>query len=476
MMFYVPKRAGWIHIQAFVLVACVFFSTAILATFFFFHNQVITEQQLKNTLQTYAALGALQISADDLTEIDNRTDMKSPTFLRVTEQLYTIRERIANVSYVYIMRRTEDPVRLAFVSDAELYFHPKGNDRDANGQIDLDEAPSYPGLLYDISEVPALQGPAFEGSTSDEEVTVDQWGSFLSSYAPIKNEEGKTVAILGIDMDAEEFLAASQSLFRPTVFILVILLGLFVATYTSVLIWRRRIEYLRELEEERSALINLALHQLGGPVAIFRWWLEILKDREDMNHDEKSREICEEMSEGVNRMSSIMAALREISAFEHAAYKRSKEPTSVSDLAKEIEPEFAARLKMQHKRLRLDIADDTKPVFMDKKLLSAILREFISNAIDYSPQDTEIVIRAYNQAGRNVRIQVEDHGYGIPPADLPRIFQKFARGSNAPKYKPAGNGIGLFFAKKAVDRAGGRLWVKSELGKGTTFFFTLPTK
>ncbi len=475
MVLYIPKRAGGVNLQAFVLVAGLFLSTAVLATFFFFHNRQLGEQQLRETMETHAAMAALRIDAEDVKQVQSEADMQSAPFLRMEKNLYELLQALPNARFVYIMRRTDDPNMLAFVGDSDLYLYPEGFDENENGVIDPSEEPSTPGLMYDISEIPALQGPAFIGPTSDAEFTVDQWGEFISAYAPIRDEKGKVVGIIGIDVDAREFLSMSQSLFRPTVFVLVILWALFVATYLSVLMWRRRLDFVRELEEERSALINLALHQLGAPVAIFRWWLEILKDREEMKSDEKGREICAEMDEGVTRMSQIILALRDISAFESAAYKRVKDPSYIADTVRDIQDEYAQRLKLQEKTLECHIPHDLKPVFIDRKLLAAVMRELVSNAVDYSPHNTTITIHAENQMN-GVLVEVRDHGCGIPQQDLPRIFRKFSRGSNASKYKPSGNGIGLFFAKKAIDRAGGKIWVQSELGKGTCFSFILPTK
>jgi signal transduction histidine kinase len=73
-----------------------------------------------------------------------------------------------------------------------------------------------------------------------------------------------------------------------------------------------------------------------------------------------------------------------------------------------------------------------------------------------------------------MRLDVRDTGYGIPRQDLENIFQKFSRGSNAMKYKTTGNGIGLYVVKSIVEKAGGKISIESELGKGTTVSITLP--
>ncbi|MEK7136663.1 MAG: ATP-binding protein, partial [Patescibacteria group bacterium] len=89
------------------------------------------------------------------------------------------------------------------------------------------------------------------------------------------------------------------------------------------------------------------------------------------------------------------------------------------------------------------------------------------------PEGGTISIRKEHR-GKFVEVSVKDTGYGIPVADLPRLFQKLSRGGNAAKYKPKGTGMGLFLAKNVVEKAGGTIALESKEGKGTTVRFTLP--
>ncbi len=475
MLTVIPRRQGWVTLRAFVLIACVFLSTALLATFFFLHNRALTQQQLRTTLQSFVAVSAMQFDADELSAIRDERDMRTPVFRNTVQRLNQINQNLPGIRYAYIMRRTDDPMKLEFVADGDLYAFPAGHDENGNGVIDPEEEPSLPGQSYDISLVPALQRDAFLRPSSDEDFTTDQWGTFISAYAPIYGSDGSVEMALGIDMNASDFLDASMSLFRPAVFLLVVLLGLFLSSYTAVLFWRRRMEMLHEFDHERSALINLALHQMGAPLAIFRWWIEILVEKSKSMQDPECTEICTQLTEGVDRMSEIVLAMQEVSAFEHAIVEKVQTPAFMNDLVRTVVKDSTKRASDKKLTFTEEYDERDVPVYLDRNLLAGIIREIIFNAIDYSFPEHGIVVRTKAMA-RGVEVQVEDKGCGIPKKDLPRLFTRFTRGTNASKLKPTGNGVGLFLVKQILEKAGGKIWIESEEGKGTLVSFFLPTK
>ncbi len=123
--------------------------------------------------------------------------------------------------------------------------------------------------------------------------------------------------------------------------------------------------------------------------------------------------------------------------------------------------------------LHLEVPDRLPPVQADRDRLSQIVGNLLSNALRYVPQGGKVVIRAEEGAGE-IRISVSDDGPGIPARELPHLFERFWRGDKARRRATGGSGLGLTIAKSLVEAHGGRIWVESEEGKGTTFTFTLP--
>ncbi len=123
--------------------------------------------------------------------------------------------------------------------------------------------------------------------------------------------------------------------------------------------------------------------------------------------------------------------------------------------------------------LHLELPDSLPPVQADRDRLSQILGNLVSNALRYVHRGGKVVIRA-RVVGDEVHIAVSDDGPGIPAKELPHLFERFWRGDKARRRATGGSGLGLTIAKSLVEAHGGRIWVESEEGKGTTFTFTLP--
>ncbi|MBI3816053.1 hypothetical protein HY285_00720 [Candidatus Peregrinibacteria bacterium] len=457
-----------------LIVACAIAVTiAIVGAFFFLRSRSLMQQQLQNQLRTTAAVAALQFDGDVLETLHGRAAMKLPAFPKVVRQLRTIRQSVPSVRFAYIMRRTNNPNVLEFIADADALATKQELDVNHNGVIDPGEEASYSGDLYDATNVPSLRTDAFLHPTVDQEISNDHWGRAISGYAPIVNARGRVIAVIGLDMDAGEFLFLSQSIFSPFAYLLIVLAGMFLAGYIILYAWKRRFESLQQLENERAAFMNLAVHQLGTPLTMFRWWLEILRERND-GAACKDGDVCDQMDEGIARMSAILKTLEEANS---VWMGRLQYEAKESSLRAVIESEVRAldsSLRRRFQRVEMTFNNCPMTMQIDAKLIAAVMRELLDNAMVYSPKGGVIAVRTQCLADGRVRVSVEDNGCGIPANDQPNIFQKFMRGSNASVCKPVGNGLDLFIANGIIKSAGGRMWFESVEGRGSTFHFELP--
>ncbi len=124
-------------------------------------------------------------------------------------------------------------------------------------------------------------------------------------------------------------------------------------------------------------------------------------------------------------------------------------------------------------RVRMDMPDNLPWVSADPNLLERILANLVGNALKYSPSDREVWVRAAH-SGKEVTVSVSDRGEGIAAAELPRLFGRYYRTEGARRAE--GLGLGLYITRMLVEAHGGRIWVESQVGKGSTFSFTLPTE
>ncbi len=126
---------------------------------------------------------------------------------------------------------------------------------------------------------------------------------------------------------------------------------------------------------------------------------------------------------------------------------------------------------MDVSRIKVDIQSDMPQIAADPDRLERILMNLLTNALKYSALETEVLLRAEKTDGE-VTVSVTDYGMGIPPEDLPHIFERFYQPTAG--RKAGGLGLGLYISKMLVEAHGGRVGVESELGRGSTFWFTLP--
>lgn len=160
-------------------------------------------QRMRAVVMDIAAAGALLIDAEDIAKLQNAADITKPEYAKVIATLNLIRRRHPDIQYAYIMRKTDDPGTLAFVADADSLYPTRKEDVNGDGRIDKADQLVAPGDPYDVTLAPGIMS-GFVVPTADESPTQDQWGTFISGAAPVKDATGHAVALLGVDMPASE--------------------------------------------------------------------------------------------------------------------------------------------------------------------------------------------------------------------------------------------------------------------------------
>lgn len=455
----------------FLIASIVALTVFAVGAFHFLHAVHVMEEEVKLRLRHTAAAAAMQFNGDQIERIHGLRDMQTPIFMEIVDRLNQIRSDIPDIKYAYIMRKTEDPLMLEFVADADALVPEEEWDENENGVIDPKEELSYPGESYDVSDIPIMQNQAFSEPSVDEEVNYDQWGALISGYAPIYNSNGVVVAILGLDMTAEDYVRISKSAFSLLSYLLLMIISVLLAAFIVLLTWKHRIDTLREVSRERSALVGLALHQLGTPLAIFRWWTEILEDKYGDSVCGET-DACMQIEEGISRLQTVYDDLQEAHTISRGKLAYSPVLASLRDIIEVEVKKVEKKLEWRKQTININLSKDII-MRLDRKLIGGVMRELIENAMEYSSKGGTITITAIRHHNDAV-VSVQDHGCGISKEDMPHIFKKFVRGDKAHKYKSMGNGLGLYIAQSIIEEAGGKIWAESTQGEGTTVSFSLP--
>lgn len=449
---------------------CILFFIVLSGAGLYWRSNTIMQLHLRDYLRTTATISALQIDGDELAKIGvKKGTLDSPAYAKVVAELNAIRSAVPTIRYAYIMGRTKDPMTLEFLADADSLSTEAQLDINHDGKLEDNEVPSFPGDTYDITDVPALQGPAFTEPTVDPTITEDSWGRLISGYAPIRKADGTVVGVLGIDMQADAFESLSQSIFSFDALLIVVLGALLLSAYAAYEMHRRHTEAEKQLESDRSALMDLASHQLGAPLTTFKWWLEILRERDGGKLCRES-DVCVQMEEGIKRMDMIIRALRSADV---SKLSGKHDQCDIASVLKQAAQEAGPVLSHKSQTCTLQIDENLPAVAVDGALLDGAVEELIENASMYSDNGKTIVVRA-TRKNDTVLLDVIDEGDGVAPQELPNLMQKFTRGKGAYQRKPVGNGLGLWIVKSIIERAGGKIWIESQLRKGTTVHIILP--
>jgi len=229
----------------------------------------------------------------------------------------------------------------------------------------------------------------------------------------------------------------------------------------------------READEMKAMFISVISHELKTPVALIKGYANTLR-REDAHWDQATvRESLAIVEEESDRLDRLINNLLEASRIQAGTLKMELSDVSIPKLAAKVVERF--RVQATKHNLQLDFAPDFPPLMADEERLQEVFSNLISNAIKYSPDGGTIRVggRAYQD---RVELFVSDQGIGIPQAKQSRLFEPFYRVDSGLGRHTQGVGLGLFLCKAIVEGHGGRIWVESTSGQGSTFRFTLPIK
>ena len=241
-----------------------------------------------------------------------------------------------------------------------------------------------------------------------------------------------------------------------------------------------------EADAAKSAFLSTVSHELRTPLTSVLGFAKIIKKRlEDrlfpliVSDDRKVQQAMQQVADNLNvvvsegeRLTKLIDDVLDLAKIEAGKLEWHMEPLTVPDI---VERATAATSSLfEHKGLQMvkDIEADLPSIVGDRDRLIQVVINLISNSVKFTDQGS-VTCRARRRDGELV-VSVIDTGMGIAPADQPKVFEKFKQVGDTLTDKPKGTGLGLPICKEIVEHHGGRIWVESELGKGSAFSFTIP--
>lgn len=236
---------------------------------------------------------------------------------------------------------------------------------------------------------------------------------------------------------------------------------------------KRQNEELRRLDTMKDEFLSIISHELRTPINAIMGFGSVLDDELVGALNPEQHRYLQKMLTGSDHLLSLVDELLDLSRIQAGQLHLERAPV---DLRALIEQSLAGLAPLaEQKRLHLEshLPEGLPTAMVDGRRLNQVLINLISNAIKFTPEEGTITVRA-GLDGHGLRVEVGDTGIGITDADMTRLFQRFNQVDTSYIRKSGGVGLGLAISKGLVEAHGGEIGVRSEPGRGSTFWFTLP--
>ena len=232
---------------------------------------------------------------------------------------------------------------------------------------------------------------------------------------------------------------------------------------------KAQVEKLEEDLRKKDDFIAIASHELKTPLSSLKVYVQLLELITKSQGQTQYSEYLEKITSQVDKLTHLISTLLDIARIEGGKITYAKEPIDLEDLIKTV----IAEMQMHGNHSIYFEGKLLYPAYGDKERITQVIQNLISNAIKYSPGKTSVELKLFNMANKAI-VSVSDHGIGIDQIFHKKIFDRFFRINRDIQGAYTGLGVGLFISCQIIEHHGGTMWVESTIGKGSTFYFSLP--
>ena len=222
--------------------------------------------------------------------------------------------------------------------------------------------------------------------------------------------------------------------------------------------------------EKKDEFISIASHELKTPVTSIKGYVQLLQHNFQQDGNDLAANLLGRVDAQINKLSTLISDLLDVKKIENGQLHYNENLFDFNELVAEVIEETSQILK---KHTLLQKLGESKMVKGDRNKIGQVIINFIDNAGKYSPIDSEILINT-DIVGNSIKLSVKDHGIGIPSNQQGKIFDRFFRVSGEKEDTYSGLGLGLYISSEFIKRHKGTIGVESEIGDGSTFYFTIP--
>ena len=231
-----------------------------------------------------------------------------------------------------------------------------------------------------------------------------------------------------------------------------------------------RNEELARMNVEKSHFMGMAAHDLRNPLFAVLTWTEVLLRTKGM--PERERTMLERIRTSLRAMKNLISDFLDLSVIESGELRLRLAQVNLAAIARDCAETIHLLAEQKQIRLQCEAAEAIEAT-VDGEKIGQVITNFLSNAVKYSPAGATIELTVSRAEG-TARVSVKDHGNGIAPEEMARLFMPFSRTSTLPTAGESSTGLGLAISRKIVEGHGGRIWAESDVGDGSRFSFEVP--
>ena len=228
----------------------------------------------------------------------------------------------------------------------------------------------------------------------------------------------------------------------------------------------------KELEARKDDFVNMASHELKTPVTSLKLYIDILAQWMQKYDDEKAKKTVKSIKNQTEKLQELISDLLDVSRLQTGKLNFNKEEFKLNELLRETVDDLQDTVK--NKKINLE-GKKVITVYGDKFRIYQVFTNLITNAAKYSPDRTDINVSIKSDA-KKATVCVQDFGMGIAKQDQKKIFERLYQVTDPKEKTFSGLGMGLYISKEIIKRHRGSIWVESEKGKGSSFYFSLPLR
>ncbi len=232
---------------------------------------------------------------------------------------------------------------------------------------------------------------------------------------------------------------------------------------------------LKKLDRIKSDFLNVTSHELRTPMSAIKGYVQMVMKQTLGNITEEQKKALNIVLRNTDRLDHLIQDILDISRLESGTMKFIPEKTDIKTMVKETVETMQSSADLKHITINAEIEDEMPELTIDQERIKQVIINIISNAIKFSPDGSIINVQAKKDKN-NILFGVQDFGRGIPEDKQKKIFETFYQVDSGMDRKFGGAGLGLAISRGIVLAHGGQIWADSIIGKGSTFYFTLPLR